>query len=212
MSDQLLQLLLTYGPAVLIPVVAVASVGLPLPTSIMLLGAGAFAGGGQVSFLALVISAVIGAVAGDNAGYWIGRRGGATAVERWGARLKVAPGVIERVERRFVRWGSLTILLTRFLLTPFGPLVNIVAGTSRYAFRYFLLWDFVGELIWVAVYVGLGYVFSANWDLLANFLGSATTLLTVATVTAIVAALVYHTVARDWLRAREDSGVDLPAR
>lgn len=210
MNEQLLQLLLTYGPAVLVPVVAVAAVGLPLPTTIMLLGAGAFAGAGQLSLGALIAAAIAGAVLGDNVGYWIGWRGGTSALARWGDRLKLTPSAVEGVERRFFRWANLSIFLTRFLLTPLGPVVNIVAGTSRYAFRTFLLWDVVGEAVWVLLYVGLGFAFGANWDLLANLLGSATSLLTLLIVTVIVAFLVYRTVVRDWLRARRDRHSSVP--
>lgn len=211
MNEQLLQLVLTFGPAMLVPVVAVAAAGFPLPTTIMLLGAGAFAGAGQLSLGALIISAIAGAVLGDNVGYWIGWTGGTSALARWGGRLKLTPSAIERVERRFFRWASLSIFLTRFLLTPLGPVVNIVAGTSRYTFRRFLLWDVAGEAVWVLLYVSLGFAFGANWDLLANLLGSTTSLLTLVTLTAIVAFLVYRTVVRDWLRARRDrhSGVSL---
>lgn len=210
MNEQLLQLLLTYGPAVLVPVVAVASIGIPLPTTIVLLGAGAFAGAGELPLTALIISAIAGAVLGDIIGYWIGRRGGASALARWGGRLKVTPSTIESVERRFFRWANLSIVLTRFLVTPLGPVVNIVAGTSRYGFRKFLVWDVVGEVVWVLLYVGLGFVFGASWDLLASFLGSASSLLSLAAVTAIVAFLVYHTIVRDWLKARRDRQAGIP--
>lgn len=192
MSEQLLQLLLTYGAAVLLPIIAGAAVGLPLPSSILLLGAGAFAGGGQLGLLPLLLAGIAGAVTGDIVGYWIGRRGGSEALVRWGGRLKIGSATVARAERLFGRWGWFAIFLTRFLLTPLGPVINLVAGTSRYRFRAFVLFDTLGEAIWVVGYVGLGYAFSANWDVLADFLSGATTLLSVAAITVLVLVLLYR--------------------
>ena len=186
MTDWLLAALLAYGALALLPVIAGAAIGVPLPASLLLLAAGAFAGAGQLPLLSLVPAAFVGAVVGDGVGYWLGRRGGPAAVQRWGRRFKLDGVAIGRAERGFDRWGGLSVLLTRFLLTPFGPVINILAGAARYPLRSFLVYDLLGEAIWVASYVGLGYAFSASWDVLADLLGSGTRLVSLLVVVVVL--------------------------
>jgi membrane-associated protein len=213
MTETLLQWLLAYGITVLTPVIAGAALGLPLPASLLLLAGGAFAGGGQFGLAELLCGAFAGAVTGDLLGFWIGRRGGEGALARWGGRLRISPETVARGERTFARWGGLSVLLTRFLLTPLGPVINVVAGTSRYPVRSFVLYDALGEGIWVALYVGLGLFFSTNWDVLASLLGNATLLLTLLVITVVVGFLLVRTLVQRHDRevVVDESGAEMRA-
>jgi membrane-associated protein len=196
MSDQLLAWLLTYGLLVLAPVLAGASLGLPLPASLLLLATGAFAGQGDLALSPLLASGIVAAVAGDLAGYWLGRRGGAAAIERFGHRLGLTRGALQRGERYLARWGGLAVFLTRFLITPLGPAMNIVAGAGRYPLRRFIVYDALGEIVWVLGYIALGYLFSASWDLLASLLGNTTEALALLVIIALAAALLVRLIRR----------------
>ncbi len=189
MTDQLLEWLTTYGLLALAPVLAAAAVGLPLPASLLLLAAGAFAGGGQLSLPLLLVGGVVAACLGDNLGYLLGARGGVEVAGRWGPRLGLGPDALRQAEASLERWGGVAIILTRFLITPLGPVVNIVSGTARYPYRRFLLYDLIGELIWVVLYLGLGYLFGANWELLVDLLSNATQALTLLVVVGILVFL-----------------------
>jgi membrane protein DedA with SNARE-associated domain len=46
---------------------------------------------------------------------------------------------------------------------PLAPPINVIAG-SQYPFWRFLLVDFIGELVWVLVYGGLGYLFAGELE------------------------------------------------
>ncbi|MDP9371123.1 MAG: VTT domain-containing protein, partial [Chloroflexota bacterium] len=97
-----------------------------------------------------------------------------------------------RAERLVARWGGPAVLMTRFLLTPLAPVVNLAAGAGHYPFRRFALYDVVGEAIWVGAYVGLGYAFSANLDRVARLLGSATTAFSLLAILAVLLALLAY--------------------
>ena len=193
MNAQLLDLLLTYGIVVLAPILAASALGLPIPSSLLLLAGGAFAGSGQLAFLPLVIVGIIATSAGDSAGYWLGRRGGAAVLTRFGPRIGIKPTALAQADAFLGRWGGVAILLTRFLITPLGPVINIVAGTGRYPYRRFILYDALGEAIWVIVYLALGYLFSASWDVLADILGQASQALAVAAIAIVLLVLLART-------------------
>lgn len=192
MNDRTVELLLELGYPVLALVLAGAALGLPLPASLMLIGAGAFASTGEMRLSTLLLSGVTAVVTGDVAGYWLGRRGGDAVVARLGGRLRLSEERITTSRRFFERWGGLTVLLTRFLIPPLGPPVNIVAGTEHYPFRSFLLYDVIGEVIWVVLYVALGYAFGMSASPLAGLLGNISTALALLALVAVVVVLLFR--------------------
>lgn len=75
-------------------------------------------------------AAFLGAVAGDQAGFALGRAGGSPLV----ARLRRHPrraGVIAEAEAMIERHGGKGVFLTRWLMSPLGPYVNFLAGAAR---------------------------------------------------------------------------------
>jgi hypothetical protein len=64
----------TYGAWIVGGTVAVESMGIPVPGETMLVAAAVYAGTtGELSVAHVVLAAIIGAIVGDNAGFWIGR-------------------------------------------------------------------------------------------------------------------------------------------
>ena len=116
--------------------------------------------------------ACAGSVIGDQIGYALGRWGGrrvTSRLERWFGerRLKSAAEWLKR-------WGGGGIFLSRWLLTPLGPFVNIASGLTGYSWPRFLLYDLLGEALWVALYVLLGKFFSDSVEELSDTLGDFT--------------------------------------
>src|SRR5438477_507176 len=58
------------------------------------------------------------------------------------------------------RWGAFGIFITRWLLGPLGPWINLSSGIASYSWPRFLLWDALGEVLWVLMYVMAGKLFS----------------------------------------------------
>ncbi len=189
MTDQLLSFLLKYGVVALVPVLLACAVGIPLPGSLLLVAAGAFTTGGPLALLPLLIGATIATVAGNALGYWIGQRGGTAALTRWGQRLHINAGMIERADDFFTRYGKYAVVLSRFPFSPLSAIINIIAGTAGYSRRAFLVANLAGVSVWAAVYLGLGYAFAASWDVIAEILGGASQALTLGLVVIVLLVL-----------------------
>lgn len=198
MTEQLLNFLLDFGVFALVPILLVAAVGIPLPGSLLLVAAGAFSGGIS-TLLPLLIGAIIATVAGNGIGYWLGQRGGRVALARWGQRFHIGAETIERADLFFTRYGSLSVILSRFPFSPLSAVINILAGTAGYSPRAFVLANLIGVSIWASVYLGLGYAFAASWDTIANILGEGSQALTLALIVVILAVLLIRA-----LRHRHD--------
>ena len=71
-------------------------------------------------------------------------------------------------------WGGPGIYITRWLLSPLGPWINLASGTAGYPWHRFLFWDTLGELTGAAVYISLGRFFSDRVMALYAVLGDLT--------------------------------------
>jgi membrane-associated protein len=173
LSEQLLGELALYGTPLLFGITVISCAGVPLPASLLLIAAGSFADHGEMNGPLVVTFASLGAVLGDQIGYMLGRWGDralTARVSRWlGSEERLA-----QAEAHARKWGGTGIFITRWLATPLGPFVNLASGFMRYSWFRFLLWDIVGEVLWVALYVGVGEVFSHRVQMLSGLFGQVT--------------------------------------
>jgi membrane protein DedA with SNARE-associated domain len=173
LTDQLLAALLFYGIPAIFGATVIASVGAPLPASLMLVAAGSFVEQGEMKLWQVIIVASTAAVLGDQIGYgvarWVGRRLVARISRKIGGETK-----IRKTEALAKRWGGgwPGIFFSRWLVTPLGPWLNVTSGIADYPWRRFILWDVLGEVLWVVLYVMLGYIFSDRVQSVAEILGN----------------------------------------
>jgi membrane-associated protein len=167
----LLTLLQEYGYPILWLSICIGALGIPLPNTLILLAAGAFAALGNFNFALLLVVAVSAFVAGDNGSYWIGRRWGSRLLAWLEGRL-VKPHTIERSRHYFHRLGGWAIFFSRFLLSALGGEINLLAGAELYPYRRFLVYDIAGETLGALLPLGLGYIFGASWVAVGDMLGS----------------------------------------
>ena len=162
-----------YGLPVLFGIALIASVGLPLPTSLFLIAAGAFAEQGDLNFTWAIVLASSGAIIGDNIGYGIGRWGGRALVTRLSSWFGGKPRLADATAAA-QRWGGAVVFLSRWLLSPLGSWVNLTSGMTTYPWPRFLLWDALGEVLWVILYMTFGWMFSDRVQALSVMLGDLT--------------------------------------
>ncbi|UWD80695.1 DedA family protein [Curtobacterium flaccumfaciens] len=93
----------------------------------------------------VAVVASIAAVAGDQVGYWIGRRFG-RRLFRAGARV-LTTARLNEAEAFFTRWGGLSLVLGRFVPVV-RTYVPLAAGTADMHYRRFILWNVVGAVGW----------------------------------------------------------------
>lgn len=171
MTDQLLSLLTLYGLPALFVVLVVASAGVPLPVTLLLVAAGSFVEQGELKLWQVCAGAIAGAAAGDQIGYAAGRFGGRGLLLKLTARFGGAD-VVARAEAFGRRWGGAGVFLSRWLFTPLGPWINLTSGAAQYPWLRFTVWDVAGEALWVVLYVSLGRLFSDRVQELADLLGN----------------------------------------
>jgi membrane-associated protein len=171
LTDQLLAALLVYGVPLLFAVIAIAAVGVPFPVSLTLVAAGSFAKQGEMRLLSVILAGSLAAILGDQIGYGISRWGGRPLLERMTRRLGGAEK-IKKAEALSNKFGGSGIFFSRWLITELGPWLNVTSGIAKYPWRRFIFWDVLGEVLWVVLYVMLGYIFSDRVQYIAEILGN----------------------------------------
>jgi membrane-associated protein len=171
----LLHWLHEYGYPVLWVAVFIAAVGLPLPTNLVLLAAGAFAAQGDLNIALLIGIIITASFCGDNVGYFIGRHWGSRALI-WLGQPRLLHGIPARTITRsrlyFKRKGGWALLFSQFLFSALGGAMNLFAGADRYPYRHFLLYDVAGEKLGAMIPLSLGYAFGACWEAGGNLLSA----------------------------------------
>src|SRR3712207_6592305 len=108
-----------------------------------------------------------GALASDNAVYWIGRIGGRTLIERVLKmrllRFLINEHNLARVEQYFESHGGKMVFVSRF-----GPglrsMTPLFAGVSRMRYYKFLPYNVAAAAVWAVAYTLVGYVFGRYWS------------------------------------------------
>lgn len=172
MSEFLLTQIINYGAPILGVTVFFGALGIPFPATIIVIAVGAFCRQGFLSWPSTGLIALTCVVLGDCLSYAMGYYAREPVLRRFRDSDKWV-----QAENSFQRWGGMSVLLTRFLITGIAVPVNLIAGTSNFPFRRFLLYDLAGETIWIFGYGGLGYLFSPQWEAVGAFLSNASGLL-----------------------------------
>lgn len=170
LNDTILSWILVYGVVILFVSVLLAAIGLPFPSSFLILAAGAFVRQDILDLPTALGWTLVGVVLGDCLSYGMGR------VARGSIQRRIGKHEAWRnAENYLQRRGALAIYFTRWLVTALAVPTNLIAGSGGYPFQRFLLFGAAGEFTWLLLYGSLGYFFSDQWetisDLASNFGG-----------------------------------------
>ena len=168
-----------------------------LPGDSLLFAAGTFAALGSFNVWLLILLLIVAAIGGDTVNYWIGHYMGDRAYNvKW-----IKREYLDRTHAFFQKHGGKTIFLARFvpIVRTFAP---FVAGMGRMSYGYFFSYNVFGGIVWVVVFILLGYFFGNIPFVKANF------------ELVIIAIILVSVVPAVWeaLKARREMKVERAAR
>ena len=137
-----------------------------LPGDSLLFVAGALSGAGLLRVEILIPLLIIAAVIGDSVNYWIGHTTGMKVFEKNYSLVKKEQ--LEKTEEYFSRYGGLTIVIARFVpfIRTFAP---FLAGMGKMSYRWFLMYNVLGAVLWISGFVLAGYFFGSLPIVQENF-------------------------------------------
>lgn len=142
----------SYGYYAVFVLVALESMGVPLPGETGLIAASIYAGSThRLNIVVLAAVAAAAAIIGDNAGYWIGRTGGQRLAERYGRYVRLDRAKLKVGRYLFARHGVKVVFAGRFIAV-LRAYAAFLAGVSMMRWSRFLVANAAGGLLWSGFY------------------------------------------------------------
>jgi membrane protein DedA with SNARE-associated domain/membrane-associated phospholipid phosphatase len=135
--------LIAFGEALLI-------IGLFVPSTVVLVGAGTLVGTGNLGFWPVFIATCVGAIAGDQVSYWAGRFYGERLKSLW--PLSRYPQLLEKGEAYVRLHGGKSIAVGRFIPGVKAVVPGIV-GMFRMNQIFFLVVNIASGIVWSLVHI-----------------------------------------------------------
>jgi membrane-associated protein len=146
------------GPALVCAIIFVETglfVGFFLPGDSLLFTAGIFSGQNVIPLRWILVPGILCAIAGDQLGYWIGRRAG-PALYRREDSFFFRQSHLQRAHDFYEKYGGRAVILARFI-----PVVRTfcppVAGAAQMPYLRYLAYDIFGGMFWVGTMILGGY-------------------------------------------------------
>jgi membrane protein DedA with SNARE-associated domain/rhodanese-related sulfurtransferase len=167
--SNVLEMLVKHGYLILFLAVLTEQIGLPLPSVPVIIAAGALAGLHQIHAVHALILAIAATLLADSLWFFFGRRRGVAILE-FLAKMSLDPETyVSRAQSVYSRHDSSAILVAKFV-PGLSTIVAPLAGFSRLALWKFLGLDALAALMWAGAYMGLGWIFRDQIELLVDFL------------------------------------------
>jgi membrane-associated protein len=130
-------------------------VGLFLPGDSLLFTVGVVAGAGELDIVSICALLVLASIAGDQSGYFLGRRTGPRIFYRPDSRF-FKQDYVRRTQEFYERHGGKTLIYAKFvpIIRTFAP---FMAGVGGMRYRRFLAFNVFGGLFWVLTATLAGY-------------------------------------------------------
>jgi len=164
----------TYGTVGIFFLLMLGVVGLPIPDETLMFFSGfqisiyiRTAGAEGLNPVGVALAAVAGSWCGITVSYLLGRTLGVGVVHRFGKYMHLTDERLEKVNQWFHKAGHWA-LFVGYYIAGVRHFTALVAGTSRLNFGTFALYAWSGGLVWVGVFLTLGYVVGENWKSIAE--------------------------------------------
>jgi membrane protein DedA with SNARE-associated domain len=192
----------SYGYYAVFALIALESLGIPLPGESALIAAALYAGTTHhLNITALAAVAASAAVIGDNAGYWVGKTGGRRLAERYGRYVGLDRAKLKVGRYLFARHGGKVVFFGRFVVV-LRTYAAFFAGVSRMRWSRFLLANAAGGLLWASLYAFGAYALGSA----ASSVGSTITIVGLAVAGVLTLATIV--IGRRSLRRLEQRAED----
>ncbi|HEV2112216.1 MAG TPA: DedA family protein [Gammaproteobacteria bacterium] len=168
LAASIIAVISSLGYAGIVMLMAIESACIPLPSEVIMPFSGYLVSRGVLALWGVVLAGALGCVIGSVVAYYVGAWGGRRLVERYGRYLLISHHDLDLADRWFARHGDVTILIGR-LLPVVRTFIAFPAGVARMALGKFLIYTFIGSLIWCWGLAWVGEHLGEHWDTLGTY-------------------------------------------
>ncbi|MBZ4221269.1 DedA family protein [Bacillus wiedmannii] len=162
MEQHIGELIAHYGYFGIIIALAGGIVGLPIPDEFLLTFVGYNVSKGVMSGTAAFLSGMAGAMLGITLSYILGLKLGLPVLKKYGPKIRIKEHHIEKTHILFEKYGPF-LLMIGYFIPGVRHLTAYFAGMSNLTLWRFCLYAYGGALIWISVFIGLGWKLGEKW-------------------------------------------------
>jgi len=152
---------------------ALESACIPIPSEAILPFGGYLASsanpGTKLNLILVILLGTLGGTVGSVFTYLLGAKGGRPLVEKYATKLRLSKSHIEMSDNYFNKYGEKIAFYSR-LLPIIRTFISLPAGISKMNFKKFVIYTFVGSLIWSIILGYAGFVMGQNWTQIRSWL------------------------------------------
>jgi len=183
--------LLSWGYLGVFAALVIEGLGLPFPGDAVMAFYGFAAAHGQAHAGGVIGFSIVGYMAGTVFAYRVSHQYGAGLFDRIGSRFLLDHRSMTRASRLIDQYGPWLLIPGRFL-PGVRSVSSYVAGASHMEFQPFLVYTGIGASLWCATWVGLGYWFGENMDVVLHAVQSSLAYVTGAGLVLLLALWAYR--------------------
>jgi membrane protein DedA with SNARE-associated domain len=166
--NEIASVLVRHGYLVLFISVLARQAFLPVPTNLLVFGAGGLVGLGKLNPTATVVCLLTAFLVADIAWYEAGRKWGSRTLYLLSKAVRDPKPWIDSMVGIFNRHGLKVLLVSKFII-GLDSIVSRLSGITRVKRATFMLLDGAGALLWVITYMALGYVLRDRFELFVKY-------------------------------------------
>jgi membrane protein DedA with SNARE-associated domain len=151
------------GYSGIVLLMAIESACIPLPSEIIMPFAGFLVFKGEMTLGGVALAGAIGCVVGSIPAYYLGMYGGRPLVEKYGKWVLISHKDLNWADKAFAKHGEIIIFIGR-LLPAVRTFIAFPAGVARMNMPKFVVYTFVGSLIWCYLLALAGLKAGENWE------------------------------------------------
>lgn len=171
MTESLLAFATDYGLYVVSIVVFLAAIGIPLPSSILVLTSGGLAASGDLDVTELYLWTLIAYMLADQTAYQLGKVAGPHLLEKVSSHKRLAL-IEQKSEQIYLKYGVFAVLLSRTVISPSGPYISYICGAWSMDRMQYTFAALVGSGVWAFIYITLGYTFAGEVPEISDLVSS----------------------------------------
>jgi membrane protein DedA with SNARE-associated domain len=190
LSDFVISVIEQLGYAGVFAGMTLESVGLPIPSEVIMPFAGYVVWEGGLTLIGITLAGTLGCLAGSLIAYCIGLWGGRPLLERYGKYVLIRKRELDLADKWFGKYGDRAVFVSR-LLPVVRTYISFPAGIVKMDLKKFSLYTVLGSLLWCFGLAYIGVLLGPHWvdiEGLFRYLDIAV----IVGIIALVAYLIYH--------------------
>ncbi len=172
MEQLIISMMNEFGYFGIFLLIAIENIFPPIPSELILAFGGFMTAHSKLNIALVILFATLGSLVGGIVLYYVGKilnkeRLKKIVSGKIGKILRLKEEDIEKADKWFDNKGNKTVFFCRFIPIV-RSLISIPAGMSEMSISKFLLYTFLGSLIWNTVLVFLGNLLGERWHDIVN--------------------------------------------